>query len=172
MRSLARQHRRLELVPGTAESLPFAAASFDLVFSVNVIHHVRDTLAYFLEAMRVIAPGGRLCTVTDTTEMIRNRRPLSVYWPSSAEADISRYPTVDRRCSQMQTAGFAVPTTRDVRARFAVTDPAPYRDRAFSCLHMISDAEFAEGLARLEGDLDESPVEGLSESVCLWGETL
>lgn len=160
---------RLGLVPGSAESLPFGSGCFDLVFSVNVIHHVADPYALFREARRTLTPAGMVCTVTDTTEMIRNRKPLSQYWPSSVEADLKRYPRVESLLDQTRQAGLADHVTREIRTPFAVTDSTPYRDRAFSCIHMISDGEFEDGLARLEADLQEGPVEGLEEYVCIWG---
>lgn len=40
--------------------LPFADASFDVVFSKDAIIHVADKRALFAEALRVLRPGGRL----------------------------------------------------------------------------------------------------------------
>jgi len=45
---------------GSAESLPFPDASFDVVFSNEVIEHVQDDQAAIDEAFRVLAPGGYL----------------------------------------------------------------------------------------------------------------
>jgi SAM-dependent methyltransferase len=43
-----------------AESLPFADASFDLVFGHAVLHHLPDLPRAFAELHRVLRPGGRL----------------------------------------------------------------------------------------------------------------
>ncbi|MHC4401423.1 MAG: class I SAM-dependent methyltransferase [Planctomycetota bacterium] len=162
-------HNRLVLLDGTAGSLLFDADFFDLVFSVSVIHHVTDLGAHFREAKRTLRFGGMICTVTDSTEMIRNRRPLSVYWPSSAQADIKRYPTVDSLLDHMSRVGFTDLETGEIRAPFAVMYSTPYQEKAYSCLHLISEEELGVGLRRLESDLQKGPVEGLSESVCIWG---
>ena len=43
-----------------AESLPFASASFDLVFGHAVLHHLPDLRRAFAEFHRVLRPGGRI----------------------------------------------------------------------------------------------------------------
>jgi SAM-dependent methyltransferase len=59
--------RLLEYVPegigrtiGRAEQLPFADASFDLVTSVNSLHHIARPPRALDELARVLAPGGRI----------------------------------------------------------------------------------------------------------------
>lgn len=63
--ALALARRRLELeggsgrfVRGSVARLPFADASFDLVYSNGVIHHLPDTARAIGEFQRVLRPGG------------------------------------------------------------------------------------------------------------------
>ena len=51
---------RLAFREGTAEQLPFADGSFDLVVSAVSFHHWRDQAGGLAECHRVLAPGGRL----------------------------------------------------------------------------------------------------------------
>lgn len=48
------------IVVAPAEALPFADASFDVLFSHEVIEHVADDRAAAAEMLRVVAPGGRI----------------------------------------------------------------------------------------------------------------
>src|SRR5260370_27707142 len=64
------------------EPLPFADARFDAVVSIDVILHLRDRAAIFVEVARVLAPAGRFL-VTDagaitgppSSEEIQRRTP-------------------------------------------------------------------------------------------------
>lgn len=62
---LARQHLAQAGLPqrflnADAAQVPFAGGSFDLVFSIGVLHHVDDTPAACRELLRVLRPGGAL----------------------------------------------------------------------------------------------------------------
>ena len=56
--ALARTGANITVAQG--EELPFADASFDVVFSHEVIEHVGDDRRYAAEMVRVLAPGGRV----------------------------------------------------------------------------------------------------------------
>jgi ubiquinone/menaquinone biosynthesis C-methylase UbiE len=47
-------------VVGNAEAMPFEDAEFDLVTSVNSLHHVADLAGTLAEMVRVLAPGGSI----------------------------------------------------------------------------------------------------------------
>jgi SAM-dependent methyltransferase len=154
---------------GVAEELPFKASLFDFAFSVNVIHLIKNTHDYFREALRVLKPDCLICTATDSERIIRNRKPLAQYWPGTVEVDLGRYPKIELLRQQMTEAGFVDIEEHEAYRTFEVADAAPYREKAFSCLHLIAEEEFLAGLQRLETDLKTGPVHGMSGFVFLWG---
>ena len=54
----------LPRVRGDASRLPFAAGAFDLVLSAFMLFHVPDPAEALAEAHRVLAPGGRVASIT------------------------------------------------------------------------------------------------------------
>jgi ubiquinone/menaquinone biosynthesis C-methylase UbiE len=162
-------HENIRFAEGTAEKFPFEDSVFDLIFSVNVIHHVIETADYFGEAMGYLKPGGMICTVTDTPRIIRDRKPLTHYWPGTALADLVRYPEISKLSEQMGSEGFVDIEEHEISAPIQIDDPSSYKEKAYSCLHLISEDEFVEGLRCLEDDLKAGPVQGIIEFVCIWG---
>jgi SAM-dependent methyltransferase len=160
---------RLQVSRGSADRLPFPNEFFDFAFSVDVIHHVPDTMAYFSESGRVLVPRGRICTLTDSEEIIRRRKPLAEFWPETVEADLARYPQISVLRRQMKEAGFVDIEEKVISWPVEINDPGPFQARAFSCLHLISDEAFERGLRSLVQALRAGPVQGFSAYSCLWG---
>ena len=78
--ALEHARRRLELEDGAAEfvhgsitDLPFPDASFDLVYSNGVIHHLSETQRAIKEFHRVLRPGGTAIV------MVYHRRSFNFY---------------------------------------------------------------------------------------------
>lgn len=154
---------------GAAEVLPCADGAFDLIFTVDVVHHMTDVAGYYREACRVLAPGGRICTVTDSAAIIRGRRPLSTHWPATVPHELQRYPSLERLHTAMRAAGFAGIDEQGVEYSYALQDSEPYRRRAYSVLWLIPEAEWRAGLARLEADMALETVTVVARYVLLWG---
>lgn len=169
---LGHAHRRgtsVKLAVASAELLPFGDRHFDLVFSVDVIHHVGDRSAYFNQARRVLARDGRLCTATDTPSIIRSRL-MARYFPETVDADLERYPSVDDLEREMTSAGFGGFRRTLVEAPYLVSDLAPFRDRAYSALHLIDGDAHCRGLDRMTQDLREGPIPGVARCLLVWAQ--
>jgi ubiquinone/menaquinone biosynthesis C-methylase UbiE len=154
---------------GPAERLELPDESFDFVYSVDVLHHIRDRAAAFSEAARVLRPGGRVCTATDSEQQIRRREILKRYFPEALEVELARYPRLELVEYEMLRAGFDVTAEEELELSSQVTDATPFKNKAYSYLLYLSDAAFARGLAELEADLQRGPVPYVSRYVMLWG---
>jgi SAM-dependent methyltransferase len=164
-----RRYPAVEFQAGEAGRLDFEAGSFDLVFSVDVIHHVQDRARAFHEACRVLRDGGRICTVTDSPSIIRNRRPLAVFFPESVEVDLARYPATSELETLMDRAGFEAIGEEEVELSYVTSDIGSYRAKAFSCLHLISESAYQQGMARLARQSGSGGVRCVSRYMLLWG---
>jgi len=168
---LARARERapgVHLSLGRGERVGLPDGHFDLIYSVDAIHHVEDREAYHAEAHRLLRPGGRLCTVTDSAWIIRRRRPLATHFPESVPIELARYPSIADLRAGMQAAGFFEIEEQQVEHRDALADIQAYREKAYSILHLIPEEAFCRGIARLERDLERGPIERVTRYTILW----
>jgi ubiquinone/menaquinone biosynthesis C-methylase UbiE len=159
---------RVHCLLGRAQESGFTDRAFDLIFSVDVIHHVDEKAAFYREAARVLQPGGRICTVTDSADMIRRREILSGYFPETVEIEIARYPPIAQLQAWMDAAGLETNGVAAVEEPYEITSVQPFRDRAYSSLHLISAEAWRAGVERLERDLARGPVRGAARYACVW----
>lgn len=152
-----------------AERLDLETDSCDLVFTVDVIHHVSDRPAYFCQAQRVLKPQGRICTATDSEWIIRHRRPLAAYFPETIEVELGRYPHIADLKAMMEEAGFCGIDEHMVELPYLLTDIQAYRDKTFSTLHLIPEQAFRRGIAQMEHDLSRGPIPCVSRYTMVWG---
>lgn len=162
------RYPELNVALGAAENLPLPTASIDFVFCVDVIHHVKNRQAFFDEAYRVLCAAGTLCVVTDSEDIIRNRFPLSTYFPETVDVELRRYPTVTELRRLASCAGFCTWRETRVVAETTLTSAEAYKAKACSALHLISPSAFEEGLRRLRADLARQPLKTISRYALLW----
>jgi len=159
----------VSLTHGSAEALPYPDGGFDFIFSVDVIHHVRDRRAFFAEALRALKPGGWLATGTDSEKIIRERIPLSLYFPETVEAELARYPKDGEVRQLLQAQGFKEISEEDVEFSYPLSDATAFERKVFSSLRLISGEAFERGLDRMKRDLEGGPISCVSRYVIHWG---
>jgi ubiquinone/menaquinone biosynthesis C-methylase UbiE len=131
---------------------------FDFVFAVDVVHHLAEPAPAFHECRMVLRPGGNLCLVTESTEMLRRREPHATYFPDAVEIELARYPSVVALRSELNAEGFAELQELEVELHAELSDIEPYRTKVHSSLQLISNSAFDVGLKRLEHDLRSGPI--------------
>jgi ubiquinone/menaquinone biosynthesis C-methylase UbiE len=154
MVKLARQ-RGVNAKRARAEALPFKEGWFERALLVLVVH-VLDRPSAFAELHRVLTPEGRLVIGTFDHAQFDDYY-LNPYFPSLADIDRERFPTGEALEAELQSAGFAAriqPVNLSTSwSRDRILERI--RGRFISTLQLVSDAEFAEGLARAERELPD-----------------
>jgi SAM-dependent methyltransferase len=113
------------LLQGDAERLPFADASFDLVFSWGVLHHTADVAGAIREVHRVLVPGGR------ARVMLYHRRSWTVdmlwlrYGPGAGRPWRSRRDIVSAHLESPGTQAFTRGEAERLFAPFAEVTVRP-----------------------------------------------
>ena len=169
---LAQAQSRLtkaHLFCAAAERMELPADQFDLVFTVDVVHHLVNRSLVFQQCLRVLRPGGKLCLVTESTEMLRQREPHATYFPDAIEIELARYPSVAVLKSELIATGFVDFQELKVELHVELADIEPYRTKAHSSLQMISQDAFDVGIKRLEEALSPGPIPSTWRYILLHG---
>ena len=157
----------------SATHVPLADASVEFVFGVYVLHHLKDLDIVFREVARVLAEGFA-AFVTAPTDFIE-RHPMNRYFPSFAKIDKARFQPVAEIRRALEGAGFS-----SVSVDRFVAPPRPIdgeyvarvAGKFISTYELLPADEFAEGLRRLEADVERAgrlDVDIVWESVTVAG---
>ena len=79
-RELGVESHPMEYVAAGAEAMPFAAATFDVVTSLNSLDHVDDLDRTVAEIKRVLRPGGHLVLVVEVGHEPTWSEPQTISW--------------------------------------------------------------------------------------------
>ena len=153
----------------SAQRMGLPTGQFDFVFAVDVVHHLADRPRSFRECFRILRPGGRLCLVTESAEMISPREPHATYFPEAVEIELARYPTIIALKSELHGAGFVELQELGVECHGELTDIEPYRTKVHPSLQLMSNSAFNAGLERLEQDLRAGPIPYTWRYLMMWG---
>lgn len=150
----ARAPRGVGVRLGEAERLPFKDGWFDRAVLRLVVHLV-DRDRALPELVRVLAPAGRAVVATFVPEHVTGW--WGVRWfPGVVPIDLARFPPPAELVAQLERAGFATVTWRELAVGTSLTREAALarlRGRFISTLSALPDDELEAGLARAEREL-------------------
>lgn len=150
-RMLAQVDPTVPRLVARAEALPFADDSYDVVFASMVVHHLEDLEVAALEVRRVLRERGSFLVRTCFSENLST--PYHRFFPGVLEIELEVLPSTDDVVTAFGRAGLRHIETRKLRQR-QDDDYRAYADRlrmrAMSPLRLISDREFADGMAALD----------------------
>jgi ubiquinone/menaquinone biosynthesis C-methylase UbiE len=146
----AARRRGVNAKVARAEALPFKEGWFERALLVLVIH-VLDRPRAFAELARVLMDDGRLAIATFDHAQFDGYY-LSPYFPSIADIDRARFPTREELEAELREADLE-PRTIPVHQKTTLSRERVLeriRGRFISTLQLLSDEEYAAGLARAE----------------------
>jgi SAM-dependent methyltransferase len=155
---------------GYAEAMPFRSSSFDGATCTFVHHHMRDPIAGFREAHRVLKSGSHLVVLNCKAEQVQHYW-LNEYFPRmmrKATEPYERFETVN----VLEMAGFRIeceekyevaPDLKDFFLYCGKFNPEMYLDpRIRSGISSFADApdqqEIEGGLKRLTADIESGRI--------------
>jgi SAM-dependent methyltransferase len=159
--SANRADRPVHYVRGTADdlsALDIEPGSADLIFSVDMVHYLDDPIVFIDQAWTYLTPGGSFCTATDSEWIIRNRLPMTEYFPGTIPIELGRHHAIADLQRIARQRGFIDVADRLFGEEATLTDATRFRDKANSVMHLLPEEEWRAGLARLEADLTRGPV--------------
>jgi sarcosine/dimethylglycine N-methyltransferase len=156
---------RISVRQADVTELPFADASFQVVFSQHVQMNVADKARLYQEARRVLAGGGRLA-MWDIT--IGERGELDYPLPWADQPERSHLTTSDQLRAVVESSGFAIEHWNDLTEQATTTmqmvlglPPSPLGLHAF-----VTDfAQKAENLTRALADGRLRAIQGVARAV-------
>lgn len=110
---------RITLHYADVKQLPYADASFDVVFSNTILHHIPDPYAMLAEAARVLRPGGILLIrdLYRPADATRLRQLVDTYAPIEQNTDHQR-----RLFAESLHAALTPDELRDIAADAGLAD--------------------------------------------------
>lgn len=165
LRQTRQRSGNFHLTHGRANQLPFADASFDLVFCANAFHHFDQPDVVIAEARRLLRPGGAFA-ITGMDPRVQIRWYLYDYFSGTYETDLRRFPSSGTVTDWMIAAGFDNTEWRlvhqvahDVRGRDALADHFLQKNGT-SQLTLLTDEAYTAGLRRIESAIAEAEAKG------------
>lgn len=166
-------HPAVTYLAGSAERIPLAADSCDVVLMYLVLHHVPDRAAAAAGIARVLRPGGRVLI----RSTFADRMP-DLWWhqffPRATEIEKEMFPTVSQVEEAFSAAGLKILALEPVSERFAgsmAESAARLRLRAISTFEYLTEQETARGFAALDAavaaETSPQPVHGVSDLLVL-----
>lgn len=150
------------LARGSADELPFADASFDLVFLSMILHHIRSSPSAIGEIRRVLKPGGKLVVRTASIETMGSYLWAS-FFPAGARVEASRLLSRAAIRNLLSAHGFILDAEQVVVQLFA-RDLGEYCERidqrALSSLQAIPDSDFNRGMKALRKHCEDRSASG------------
>lgn len=135
--------------------------TFNVVYMVDVVHHIKDIHTMLLNIKRILMDNGILIIFSDSHEHIKNRLTTK-YFPETLEPELKRYQDTPELIGSLSEASYkqiesgSLEIEDDESYGIKLVDIAS--EKGFSMFGLISDKAISEGIKRIREDLVKGPV--------------
>jgi len=152
----------LQLLRGSAVQLPYRDSSFDLLYSVDAVHHFGDHRSFVSDAFRVLKPGGAFATIGHDPHEGTTKWYAYDYFDGIYDTDLRRYPSGTSMVEWMKDSGFENTSTQTVEhiqnvhvGDGILRDPF-LKQNATSQLALLDKGTYDAGVKRIKRALEEA----------------
>lgn len=152
-------HPAVTYLAGEAARIPLADHSVDAVLMFLSFHHVPDRAAAAAEIVRVLKPGGRLLIRSPFSDRMTGGWWQS-FFPRALEIERQMFPTLAEVTGVFEAVGLKPLALVEVVEVYAATQAEAaekLRLRAISTFEHMTEAEIAEGFARMDAHIAAGP---------------
>ncbi|WDV44883.1 methyltransferase domain-containing protein [Clostridiaceae bacterium M8S5] len=131
---------------------------FDLIYMVDVIHHIKEEEIFFNNIYRILKDNGRLYIFTDSHEHIKNRLTTK-YFPKTLKYELNRYQSFDELAGLLTCNNY-----KNIKSGIVNMPPVKNygklliniaKKRAYSMFTALSDEEINEGIKNIQLEIDK-----------------
>jgi ubiquinone/menaquinone biosynthesis C-methylase UbiE len=156
----------LLLVSGDLTSMPFKPESFDAVFAVQVLHHVKEKELFLTEAYRVLRKGAGIAIHACSHRQMRAFW-FYHYFPKGLQVDLARMPDSKEIVSLLTKVGFSNIGVEICYHDVVVANETPerYLDRNYrdsiSTFAFLSEEDVELGCEKIRENIASGAVENV-----------
>lgn len=160
----------LHLTEGDANNaFPYVEGTFDLVFSINVIHYIENLENYFKEAFRVADGHGVVLTIIANRDKMK--KSMGKYFPEMNKDIQSTDSFIEQISSNMKNAGFEDIriTNTDYDYNMKEADLDAFKNKVFAWVRLLPQECYSQGISLMEEDFRQGKCLGSENFTYIWG---
>lgn len=155
--------KRINLICGDANYLPFKESKFDFIYCVNAIHHFLNKKEFVQNAFNLLNPNGVLAIFGLDPREPGYKWYVYNFFDSTLENDLKRFPSFSEIETMLREAGF-VNVQSEIAERIIVDrigedvfqDSFLRKDQS-SQLLLLSDEDYSRGINKIKKAIQSDP---------------
>ncbi len=158
----AKCNEKLNLFCGDANKLPLKNEKFDIVFSINAMHHFPNPKEFVLSSINLVKSGGKFCIFATNPVDSENEWYIFKYFKNTFENDKKRFPKIEDILNWVKEAGYK--NVKKEHSDIVINKKVDYdifndtflvKD-ATSQLSDITDEEYNLGIELMKNEIEEN----------------